>query len=255
MLPTKTLVGLSDFSSSCDEFISGKFIFAINKVSKILKSISDCNEVYSLFAECLKDFNYSKEFAHAKQKLPTKKGEFIVPQDRKTLLALTFCMLVDIQEGNIDLRALVDDYFYDGEHDEFVNFANKIIKPFKEAVLYCFEEEPEKEEPKEPSQEQHQQPQINEDETTNQDQFAEVFDEIDGICDIIIDNLLIMNHKNQELKEDCLFMANKIKESCQKHDIKQVCILTVAMKYILQNFRKLRFLIKQLTECTYKFYE
>ena len=104
MISTKALVGLSDFTSSCEEFTSGKFIFAINKITKILKSISNCNELYDLFAECLKDFNYSKELSHAKQKLPTKKGEFIIPQDDKTLIALVFCMLVDIEEGKIDLK-------------------------------------------------------------------------------------------------------------------------------------------------------
>lgn len=256
MISTKALVGLSDFTSSCEEFTSGKFIFAINKITKILKSISNCNELYDLFAECLKDFNYSKELSHAKQKLPTKKGEFIIPQDDKTLIALVFCMLVDIEEGKIDLKALVDDYFYDGEHDEFVNFANALILPFKNAVVNYFNTEKPQEKPEENQLIADEEPHDdNEPNYHVAEARQDVFTEISGICDIIIDNMLIMNKKDPEIKEDCLFIAGKIKDACYKNDVNEVCTLTVAIKYILANYRKLRFLSKELAECTLKFYE
>ena len=76
MISNKGLVGISAFMSSCDDLINGKFIFAGNKVANILKAISDSPELYEVIAECLKDYNYEKEFGRAKVKLPTKKCTF-----------------------------------------------------------------------------------------------------------------------------------------------------------------------------------
>ena len=81
-ISNKGLMNISAFMSSCDDLINGKFIFAGNKVANILKAISESPELYEVISECLKNFNYEKEFGRAKIKLPTKKGTFKMPEDK-----------------------------------------------------------------------------------------------------------------------------------------------------------------------------
>ena len=140
MISNKGLVTISSFMSSCDDLISGKFIFAVNKVSNILKAINESPELYEVISECLKNFNYEKEFGRAKVKLPTKKGTFKMPEDKTLIIPLVFCMLVEIQENKLDLKQFLADYFdSDDDKSEFENFAEQVVVPFKNAIAYLFD--------------------------------------------------------------------------------------------------------------------
>lgn len=126
---------------SCNELIDGKFILADSKISKILKDITESKEVYNLLSECMANFNFEREFIRAKIKLPTKPGYFKMPDEKYKILPMVFCILVDISKHKIDFQSFLKDYFSveDGKISEYENFANEVIKPFRNAISDMFE--------------------------------------------------------------------------------------------------------------------
>lgn len=238
-ISNKGLMNISAFMSSCDDLINGKFIFAGNKVSNILKAISESPELYEVISECLKNFNYEKEFGRAKIKLPTKKGTFKMPEDKTILIPMVFCMLVEIQENKIDFKQFLADYFDTDDEDvsQFENFANTVIVPFKNAIAYLFEiegqnkfkaQEEKKEEPKLLKKE----PQVT-------DKQAEFFNDIKNIISDILDNMEFIKIK-PEISDDLKYMLNALKQEVEAKNIKATNALIIGTIYTLKQVRKLR---------------
>lgn len=238
MISNKGLVGISAFMSSCDDLINGKFIFAGNKIANILKSISDSPELYEVIAECLKDYNYEKEFGRAKVKLPTKKGTFKMPEENTAIIPMVFCMLVEIQENKIDFKQFLADYFEsdDDEVSQFENFATTVIVPFKNAIAYLFDIEgqnkfKEKEDkPEEPKKVQA--PKVS-------DKQEEYFTDIKNICDDILDSMNFVKVK-PELADDLNYMIEALKTAVESKQIKHVNAYVIGTIYVLKQIRKLR---------------
>lgn len=236
MISNKGLVTISSFMSSCDDLINGKFIFAGNKIAKILQSISDSPELYEVIAETLKEFNYDKEFGRAKIKLPTKKGTFKMPEDNYMLIPLVFCMLVEIQDNKIDFKQFLADYFTgdDEEVSQFENFTEQVIVPFKNAIAYLFDIEgqsifKEKEEKKvvaEPKKE-----------VSNKEE--EYFKQITEICEEVLEECEYIKIKDEEY-EDLKYVIENLKEAIAKHQIKFVNSLVISVIYVIKQVKKLR---------------
>ena len=232
MISNKGLVGISAFMSSCDDLINGKFIFASNKVANILKAINESPELYEVISECLKDFNYEKEIGRAKVKLPTKKGNFKMPEERTTVIPLVFCLLVEIQENKIDLKQMLADYFdSDDDKSQFDNFAEQVIVPFKNAIAYLFDIEgnnkfkpqPQKDDKKEEPK------QVN-------SKTEEYFNAVNELCSDIKNDLEYVKVK-QEIADDILYMLDSIKYAVSKKDAKMVSSLNIGLCYILNQVR------------------
>lgn len=243
MISNKGLVTINSFMNSCDDLINGKFIFAGNKVANILKSINESPELYEVIAECLKDFNYEKEFGRAKIKLPTKKGTFKMPEEHVTKIPLVFCMLVEIQENKIDFKQFLADYFdTDDERSQFENFAEQVIIPFKNSIAYLFDIEGQNKFKKEA-------------EANKEDAKAEIktpakkdlpskmnkyFDDIkENIQDIKRDMEYVKI--KPEIADDITYLITNIVFSVEKQDIKMVNSLVIGLCYVLKQVKKLRF--------------
>ena len=243
MISNKGLVTINAFMNSCDDLINGKFIFAGNKVSNILKAINESPELYEVISECLKDFNYEKEFGRAKIKLPTKKGTFKMPEEHISKIPLVFCMLVEIQENKIDFKQFLADYFdTDDEKSQFENFAEQVIIPFKNAIAYLFdiegqnkykkEAEVKKEEPKVDAKvEEKREP------TTK---LAKYYEDVKETIEDIIRDIEYVKMKD-DIYEDIVYMSDNIKFAIEKQDTKMVSALAIGLCYILKQVRKLRF--------------
>lgn len=234
----KGLMNISAFMSSCDDLINGKFIFAGNKIANILKAISESPELYEVISECLKDFNYEKEFGRAKVKLPTKKGTFKMPEDKTILIPMVFCMLVEIQEHKIDFKQLLADYFEGDDDDvsQFENFANTVIVPFKNAIAYLFGLEGQnKFKPQETKKEAPKV--IKEPEVT--DKQAEFFKEVLGICADITENMEYIKIK-PELEDDLKYLISALKKSVEDKNLKNTNAFIIGTIYVLKQIRKLR---------------
>ena len=236
MISNKGLVSISAFMSSCDDLINGKFIFASNKVTNILKAINESPELYEVIAECLKEFNYEKEIGRAKVKLPTKRGSFKMPEERTTIIPLVFCMLVEIQENKIDLKQLLADYFdSDDEKSQFENFAQQVIIPFKNAIAYLFDiEGANKFKPKPEKEEKLEEPKpLN-------NKAEEYLQAIGVLCDDIINDMEYAKIKDA-LAQDISYLTNIVKFACEKKDVKMVNALVIGLCYVLKQAKRLRF--------------
>ncbi|MBE7074908.1 MAG: hypothetical protein E7376_02905 [Clostridiales bacterium] len=237
MISNKGLVSISAFMSSCDDLINGKFIFAGNKVANILKAISESPELYEVISECLKDFNYEKEFGRAKVKLPTKKGTFKVPEDRMVLIPMVFCMLVEIQENKIDFKQFLADYFEseDEEVSQFENFANNVIVPFKNAIAYVFDIEGEnKFKPQEEKKVEVKKPEVKV--SSKQEDY---FEEINEICQDILEELELIKVK-PVVAEDLKYLVETLKSAVENKQTKYVNAYVIGVIYVLKQIRKLR---------------
>ena len=93
----------------------------------------------AIFQACLKDFDYEKVsdkcFATSAY-LGEDKGEFIQPESSKTLLALVFSVLMDIDAKNIDFAEFLNKYFYENGsyYQSYNSFVKSMIIPFKFTV-------------------------------------------------------------------------------------------------------------------------
>lgn len=238
-ISNKGLMNISAFMSSCDDLINGKFIFAGNKVSNILKAISESPELYEVISECLKNFNYEKEFGRAKIKLPTKKGTFKMPEDKTILIPMVFCMLVEIQENKIDFKQFLADYFDTDDEDvsQFENFANTVIVPFKNAIAYLFEIEGQNK--FKPQEEKKEEPKLLKKEPQVTDKQAEFFNDIKNIISDILDNMEFIKIK-PEISDDLKYMLKALKQEVEAKNIKTTNALIIGTIYTLKQVRKLR---------------
>lgn len=127
------------FLLRADEFIEGKYILADVKIINLLKAIAGSDTLLAIFKNCLDGFDY--ETAKNKYLLESKvlsenRGEFVLPQNTRELLALIFNLLVKMDNKEIDFSLFMTRYFFeDGSlSSSYQAFVSTIIKPFKNAV-------------------------------------------------------------------------------------------------------------------------
>lgn len=128
---------LKSFFASVDEMISGRFILSDVKVAKVLKNIASSEVLYNLFAKCLINFNYDSEFARAKVSNKVNGGYFVLPSEEDKVVALVFCMLLEIDNQKLKLQSFVTENFYnsDGYNISYSNFALNVLIPFKNSIM------------------------------------------------------------------------------------------------------------------------
>lgn len=126
------------FFGACNELIDGRFILADMKISSILKCIANSEILYNLFARNLVDFNFKGEFKNAKVTNKVNGGYFVMPNEEEKILALFFCIMLDIDNGKLNLQNFVNENFYsqDGYNISYSNFAHNVLIPFKTAVIH-----------------------------------------------------------------------------------------------------------------------
>lgn len=123
----------------CDELTTTKLLFADQKINKILEAIAECPEVYELLSECMNSFNKTKEFDRAFVKDGHGKKIFVMPKEEYKILALVFCLLVDIGNGKIKFDELITTYFAGEENRlDTQNFMDSVILPFKNLLIEAF---------------------------------------------------------------------------------------------------------------------
>lgn len=265
---------------SCNEMIDGKFILADSKISKILKDITESKEVYNLLSECMANFNFEREFIRAKIKLPTKPGYFKMPDEKYKILPMVFCLLVDISKQKIDFQTFLRDYFSveDGKISEYENFANEVIKPFRNAISDMFElplvieERIQKIQKNDPLQnrkermeeqkriEQEQKEREMEEQTNTQveeqpkEEKLEIFDDITKIVNEIIATIQYDYHLKPDQKDNATIMLKGIKRACELQDFTLLNALLIGFDFVGGGIKSIRFIYRELKETIADFY-
>lgn len=274
MLNDKALKSVQACLSDLDELSAGRFIFAENMIGKVLQDISESPEIYGLIAECMKSFNFDKEFNRAKVKLPTKDGYFMMPESKAIVLPLVFCILVDIRDKKLNLRDFLKNYFQSEDIGEFENFSRTVIKPFKDAISYCFgmqnnenQETKQDEELEQKAMQVEQNAKENEEERQQKvkeeikneklknEKGNQFFEKIIRISNQMLESMELEKRIKPELKDDLVYLINNLISCAKNNDINNVSAFIVALNYIAKPVKNLRFLYMELKSDLTEYFE
>ena len=117
---------LGMFSQRVEEAINSRFILADRHISGLLKCVATIPELTAVVGETLKNVSYADEYDKARVVL-TKNGKsvckFVMPNDKKRIIAFTVCLLEFLTE-----------FFYDEDTNvAYTKFCDTVLKPFKRA--------------------------------------------------------------------------------------------------------------------------
>ncbi len=130
---------ISQFISSCDDMVNGKFILADVKITKILNMIAGSEELYRYISECLVSYDFLREYHRAEVKNGLNGGVFAVPTEPNKLVAFVFCLLVECDAKRIDFYSFINENFKgENKSEAYQNFAAKLLVPFKEIIASHF---------------------------------------------------------------------------------------------------------------------
>ena len=126
---------LQRFLDKADEVINGKYLFAIKKIEEMLVTISASRILFEVFEFCCS----SEDVEKIKERSFIKNGKvcsFVMPENKKQIIALCFYLLKDITSGDIDFNVFLTTYFPSDESflDSYAKFINFLVLPFRNAV-------------------------------------------------------------------------------------------------------------------------
>jgi len=129
-----------NFINACNELVDGKFILADIKISKILRTISESNDIYNLIAESMINYDFDKEFNKAVVKDSAGLEKFQLPEEAEKIIPLVFCLLVEIDSKRINFNDFIKAQFplANNQNEEYLAFAKNIVIPFRDAIANFF---------------------------------------------------------------------------------------------------------------------
>ena len=134
------------FFEKCDELKNCKFIMATTKIKDILKCIVNCPDIYRLFEDVTRDFNYP--YAKSQCLITAGDGTYgrsscVLPPKVSQRLAFAFCLLVEFDSETLDFNGFLRRYFpEDGSYFESYHaFCDTIIKSMCDGVAEVFKDE------------------------------------------------------------------------------------------------------------------
>ncbi len=138
-------IEINNFLTKCTDFKKCRFIVAPTKIKELLKSIATSKELYTLFSECLKGFDYTIAkrncFVTESDGYGTK-NKLVLPNTIAPRLAMTFCLLVDIDKGRLDFNSFLSTYFYvDGSYyASYQLFCDNVIMVMADIVAELYKD-------------------------------------------------------------------------------------------------------------------
>ena len=129
-LMTDSVSKVAEFEAACDDMINSRYILAESKIIKILQTVALSTVLQRIIGGALKGFNY---IATASSWYD---GGIKMPESEKEQVALTFCILADIDNGKIYLNDFLRKFFWDGDiNSAYETFNTTLIEPFKNFVV------------------------------------------------------------------------------------------------------------------------
>lgn len=124
-------INIDGFLIAVNNLLSSKYILVDRKISDILLSIAGTAPVYNLIAECMVNFDFREEWENA------TKGETIeLPKTNAKKISFIFCLLNNIDDGNLDITKLLEKFFSNGSNiSPYDLFCKNIIVKFKNLVM------------------------------------------------------------------------------------------------------------------------
>lgn len=291
MISLEEYAKICNLISSCNDIINGKFILAHHKINALLKSLTDSKEVYTLLASTLNNFNFEREFSRAQFRTAKDKRSFVVPDEDEKLLPFVFCILVSINNKNLDLDTFLSEFFASesgNRAEEFKNFAQKLILPFRTAIATHFnipqagvstmitqplQNKEKEEELKTRAEELKKSAEVdetffeNEEEETEEidedmsypemtaEKLQHFFDEIKANCLQILSELPYEKRLKSDAMADVEYIAETIVYNCENSDLKNTIALITALDYIVAKSKSLKIYSRELKNILINLYE
>ena len=222
---------LVEFNNTCDEFIAGKYILVDIKISALLKTIASQEKIKNIIANCNEHFDFSYTYNQAVSEDETGNVLFNLPEDEKTMVAFIFSLLYKMNEKIIDPYSFVTKFYFEEGAEvgkEFINFANAIILPFKQAVNNLYTN-------------RHI-------EVNSEDYQADYFDKLISTIQLIVNNIDTFRLKMNE-KEEFTILLNALFLACENTNKKQVFANMIGLDYFTKINKRARNAYLSLEEC------
>lgn len=251
--PESENIKIKNFFDACNEMIQGRFILSDIKISKILKAIANSEVLYNLFAEVLSDFKFKEEFENAKTPNKVNGGYFAVPEEDEKIVALVFCILLEVDNQKMNLQNFVNDYFYspEGYNISYSNFSLSVLVPFKNAVLNllgCNEDgTPIKEEEEEVEPEEEE----TEEEPNHKQKilFANLRMSLNELLSVIVKSKI-----SYEEKEELKIIINALFEAIEMESLIIINALVIPLEHMIGKNKQVKFYYNDFKECLVQFY-
>lgn len=251
--PESENIKIKNFFDACNEMIQGRFILSDIKISKILKAIANSEVLYNLFAEVLSDFKFKEEFENAKTPNKVNGGYFAVPEQDEKIVALVFCILLEVDNQKMNLQNFVNDYFYspEGYNISYSNFSLSVLVPFKNAVLNllgCNEDgTPIKEEEEEVEPEEEE----TEEEPNHKQKilFANLKMSLNELLSVIVKSKI-----SYEEKEELKIIINALFEAIEMESLIIINALVIPLEHMIGKNKQVKFYYNDFKECLVQFY-
>ena len=263
--------GAKDVIAVCNEFIESKILFADRKIEKILEAIAENDDVYNLIGECLAVFNKDKEFDKAFTVSSSGKGHFILPRDEAKIIALVFCLLVDINSAKFSVDEVVGRYFLNEEgKKDYKMFMEKVIVPFRDLIAEAFSVSTNITTPEAIQEMKEESEDLDVDQVyfDEEDELPSEKDEKIGELSFKFNDmenlertfefsksiatqmfeLLKQERKQSEEIKDAKIILNSVANACDNKDFQLLYALVLGGKYALRGVKSLRFLTKELCD-------
>ena len=288
MISLEELSKINNLIASCNDMIEGKFILADYKIANILKNITESKEVYDLIAKCMNGFSFEREFSRAQIRGSggANKSKMVLPAQPEKILPFVFCVLVNLNNKNIDFAMFLNEFYSDekGKNFEFANFAKEVIMPFRDIIANYFDISVEQaskinnknintqieeglDDKIEEEQEEFQRDEIEEEfeeeinfEEENQDVNLDA-EKIENFFDNVKNTILQLKNElsydrrlTEMRKEEITYLADVIIQDCEAKDLNNVVALLTAFHYVIYKVKILKFLTKELQKLLINLY-
>lgn len=232
------LVKISEFISSVDGLINGKFILADIKISNILKMIAENPSLYAFIKNCLIDFSFDKELSRAEVKNRFNNGEFKLPIEKSKIVAFVFCLLVECDAKRMDFYGFINANFKsDNNGSEYSKFAKTILVPFKEIIINEFLNKVEEIEEK---------PEMIEEDSQKINVVNDIFANITEYLNAMLDNISIDRRIKTNEKENLNYIIKNIIYSFKYKDMNILNAFISVLDILADRYAALRLPLKDI---------
>ena len=211
---------------------------------------------------------------------------FVLPEAKEKLLPFVFCVLVNINNKDIELDSFIHEFFpvANGDHSkEFAKFAHSVIVPFRDLIAEHFEiskENPKKEEEnmKEKNIEEYEEEtteELSEEQEELEEEYDEeeyedeeknypeltaervenFFEEIKANAEQMLSELPYERKLSGDVQEDAEYVLHAIIDNCESNDLKNTIALITALDYVVAKAKTIKFYIKEMKKILVELYD
>ncbi|MBE5742658.1 MAG: hypothetical protein E7360_05020 [Clostridiales bacterium] len=242
---------VENFKAKMNELVNSKYILADNKVTEVLKTISDSTLLYEIFEHVTENFDYDTFKSVCFSFDENGKGDFTLPKKDEDILAFCFLLLMELDLKKIDLFELCSVCFSspDGKQGNYNLFATKVLIPFEmttEKVAYKlinadFEEEVE----------------VKEEEiaTPEKEEKEDVKPTFTSKAQILVmkmrDEVILQKKEDKKVGEEyeeVVFVLDELEEFLKNKNPEGITLAFTALKYICKSVKKFKFDLDELAK-------